>query len=66
MLGMLNQKEKMTNLLIPTLQRFDVIGKVDDNTFIDTMSEYLCSTYFSNFENYAHIYLTFYMLSITK
>ena len=43
-----------------------MIGKVDDNTFIDTMSEYLCNTYFLNFENYAHTYLTFNMLSITK
>jgi hypothetical protein len=33
-----------------------MIGKVNDNTFIDTMSEYLCNTYFSNFENYAHTY----------
>jgi hypothetical protein len=63
---MLYQKDKTTNLLIPKLQRFDMIGKVDDNTFIDTMSEYLCNTYFLNFENYAHTYLTFYMLSITK
>ncbi len=63
---MLYQKDKTTNLLIPTLQRFDMIGKVDDNTFIDTMSEYLFNTYFLNFENCAHTYLTFHMLSITK
>ncbi len=50
---------KTTNLLIPTLQRFNMIGKVSDNTFIDTMSEYLCDTYISNFEYYAHIYINF-------
>jgi hypothetical protein len=38
---MLYQKDKTTNLLIPTLQRFDMIGKVSDSTFIDTLSEYL-------------------------
>ncbi len=38
---MLYQKDKITNLLIPTLQRFDMIGKVSDSTFIDTLSEYL-------------------------
>jgi hypothetical protein len=45
---MLYQKDNTTNLLIPTLQRFDMIGKFNGNTFIDTMSEYLCNTYFSN------------------
>jgi hypothetical protein len=38
---MLYQKDKTTNLLIPTLQRFDMIRKVSDSTFIDTLSEYL-------------------------
>jgi hypothetical protein len=64
---MLYQKDKKTNLLIPTLQRFDMIGKITDETFIETMSENLCNTYFSNFENYAYTYLIiFYILSITK
>jgi hypothetical protein len=40
-----------------------MIGKVDDNTLIDTMSEYLCNTYFLNYENYAHTYLTFYVIN---
>jgi hypothetical protein len=60
---MLYQNDKTTNLLILTLQRFDMIGKVSDNTFIDTMSEYLCDTYISNFELYAHIYLNFYIIN---
>ncbi len=60
---MLYQNDKTTNLLIPTLQRFDMIGKVTDNTFIDTMSEYLCDTYISNFEYYAHIHLNFYIFN---
>jgi hypothetical protein len=60
---MLYQNNKTTNLLIPTLQRFDMIGKVTDNTFIDTMSEYLCDTYISNFEYYAHKYLNFYIIN---
>jgi hypothetical protein len=38
---MLYQKDKTKNLLIPTLQRFDMIGKVSDRTFIETLSEYL-------------------------
>jgi hypothetical protein len=64
---MLYQNDKTTNLLMPTLQRFDMMGKVTDNTFVDTMSENLCNTYFSNFENYAHTYLIiFYISSITK
>jgi hypothetical protein len=46
---MLYQNNKTTNLLIPTLQRFDMIGKVTDNTFIDTMSEFLCDTYYFEF-----------------
>jgi hypothetical protein len=28
-------------LLIPTLQRFDMIGKLSDESFIETMSENL-------------------------
>jgi hypothetical protein len=56
---MLYQKDKPTNLLIPTLQRFDMIGKVSDSTFICTLSEYLCDTYFSTFEYYDSTYLTF-------
>ncbi len=64
---MLYQNDKTTNLLIPTLQRFDMIRKVTDNTFVDTMSENLCNAYFSTFENYAHTYLIiFYISSITK
>jgi len=46
---MLFQDDKTVNLLIPTLQRFDMTGKLSDDSFIDTMSEYLCNTYFSNF-----------------
>jgi hypothetical protein len=46
---MLFQNDKTVNLLIPTLQRFDMTGKLSDDSFIDTMSEYLCNTYFSNF-----------------
>ncbi len=34
---MLYQKDKITNLLIPTLQRFNMIGKVSDSTFIDSI-----------------------------
>jgi hypothetical protein len=60
---MLYQNNKKTNLLISTLQRFDMIGKVSDNTFIDTMSEYLCDTYILNLEYYAHIYLNFYIIN---
>ncbi len=64
---MLYQNDETTNLLIPTLQRFDMIGKVTDNTFVDTMSENLCNTYFLTFENYAHTYLIiFYISPITK
>jgi hypothetical protein len=64
---MLYQENKKTNLLIPTLQRFNMIGKLKDKTFVETMSENLCNTYFSNFENYAYTYLIiFYILSITK
>jgi hypothetical protein len=64
---MLFQKIKKTNLLIPTLQRFDMIGKLTDETFVETMSENLCNTYFLNFENYAYTYLIiFYILTITK
>ena len=37
----LYQKDKTIKLLIPTLQRFDMIGKVSGSTFIDTQSEYL-------------------------
>ncbi len=62
---MLYQKDKTTNLLIPTLQRFDMIGKVSDNTFIDTMSEHLCDTYISKFEYYAHAYLNFIIINQT-
>jgi hypothetical protein len=62
---MLYKKDKKTNLLIPTLQRFDMIGKVSDSTFIDTLSEYLCDTCFSTFEYYDSAYLTFCILSIT-
>ena len=38
---MLFQDNKTTNLLIPTLQRFDMIGKLSDESFIETMSENL-------------------------
>ncbi len=38
-------------------------GKVSDNTFIDTMSEYLYDTYILNFEYYAHIYLNFFIVN---
>ncbi len=38
---MLYQNDKTTNLFTPTLQRFDIIGKDSDSTFIDTLSEYL-------------------------
>jgi hypothetical protein len=38
---MLFQDDKTTNLLIPTLQRFDMIGKLSDESFIETMSENL-------------------------
>jgi hypothetical protein len=42
-----------------------MIGKVSDNTFIDTMSEYLCDTYISKFEYYAHAYLNFIIINQT-
>ena len=38
---MLFQDDKTTNLLIATLQRFDMIGKLSDESFIETMSENL-------------------------
>jgi hypothetical protein len=60
---MLYQNDKTTNLLIPSLKRFNMIGKVTDNTFIDTMSEYLSDTYILKFEYYAHIYLNFYIIN---
>ncbi len=64
---MIYPNDKTTNLLIPTFQRFDMIGNVTDDTYVETMSENLCNTYFSNFENYAYTYLNiFYILSITK
>ena len=64
---MLFQDNKTTNLLIPTLQRFDMIGKLSDESFIETMSENLCNTYFSNFENYAYTNVIIcYFLSMTK
>jgi hypothetical protein len=56
---MLDHRDKTTNLLIPTLQRFDMIQKVSDSTFIDTLSEYLGDTYFSTFEYYDSANLTF-------
>jgi hypothetical protein len=34
------QKDKMDNLLIKALERFDMTPNVDDNAFFKTMSEY--------------------------